>query len=140
MIAFTHLSRVMRKPAFCICGNKGADQLCVNRTAGQRFSFYYIYSAISLLPKSEILSLEPSSVTAQPGFCRTWSDIPKTGFLVTRLAFIQCNISHCDSNGCKHDYFQMKMCDIFSYFCSKLKIHHVKKIVYTRAKLIHSIL
>ena len=26
------MSRVMRKPAFCICENKGADQLCGNRT------------------------------------------------------------------------------------------------------------
>ena len=25
-----HLSRVMRKPAFCICKSKGADQLCGN--------------------------------------------------------------------------------------------------------------
>ena len=42
---------VMRKPAFCICENKDADQLCGNRTADQRFVFS------PLLPKSEISSL-----------------------------------------------------------------------------------
>ena len=32
----------MRKPAFCICENKAADQLCGNRTADQRLCFRYI--------------------------------------------------------------------------------------------------
>ena len=43
----------MRKPAFCICENKDADQLCGNRTADQRLCFRYTDSTISLLPKSE---------------------------------------------------------------------------------------
>ena len=35
----------MRKPpAFCICENKGADQLCSNCTADQRLCFCYIDS------------------------------------------------------------------------------------------------
>ena len=34
-----HLSRVMRKPAFCICENKDADQLRSNREADQRLCF-----------------------------------------------------------------------------------------------------
>ena len=34
-----NLSRVMRKPAFCICENKDPDQLCGNREADQRFVF-----------------------------------------------------------------------------------------------------
>ena len=33
------LSRVIRNPAFCICENKGADQLRGNRAADQRFCF-----------------------------------------------------------------------------------------------------
>ena len=48
------LSRVMRKPAFCICDNKDADQLRGNREADQRLCFRYIDSTIPLLPKSEI--------------------------------------------------------------------------------------
>ena len=77
----------MRKPVFCICENKDADQLRGNREADQRLCFRYIDSTIPLLPTSklEISSLWPSSVTAQPGLCRTWSEIPKTGFLTTRL-------------------------------------------------------
>ena len=65
----------MRKPAFCICENKDADQLRDNREADQRLCFRY---SIPLLPKSEISSL-------QPGLCVTWSETPKAGFLRTRL-------------------------------------------------------
>ena len=88
----------MRKPAFCICENKDADQLrsyiCENKdadqlrsncVADQRLCFRNMDSAISLLYKSEISSLNPSSVVVQPGLCRTWSETPKTGFLTTRL-------------------------------------------------------
>ena len=75
----------MRKPAFCICENKDADQLRGNRKADQRLCFRYTDNTIHLLPKSEISSLQPSSVAVQPGLCRTWSETPKTGFLTTRL-------------------------------------------------------
>ena len=47
----------MRKPYFCICENKDADQLCGNRTADQRLCFRYIDSPIPLLSKSEISSV-----------------------------------------------------------------------------------
>ena len=50
------MSLVMRKPAFCICKNKDADQLRSNREADQRLCFCYTDSTIPLLPKSEILS------------------------------------------------------------------------------------
>ena len=59
------MSRVMRKPEFCICENKDADQLRGNREADLRgnreadlrLCFRYIDSSIPLLPKSEISSL-----------------------------------------------------------------------------------
>ena len=51
-----HLSLVMRKPAFCICENKDADQLRGNREADQRLCFRYTDSTIPLLPKDEISS------------------------------------------------------------------------------------
>ena len=79
------LSRSVRKPAFCICENKDADQIRGNREADQLLCFRYIAITIPLLPKYEISSLWPSSVTAQPGLCQTWSETPKTGFLITRL-------------------------------------------------------
>ena len=71
-----YMSRVVRKPAFCICENKDADQL---------LCFRYTDSTISLLPKYGISSLQPSSVAVQPGLCGTWSETPKAGFLTTRL-------------------------------------------------------
>ena len=57
-IKFLHyLSRVVRKPAFCICEYKNADQLRGNREADQGLCFRYLDSTIPLLPKSEISSL-----------------------------------------------------------------------------------
>ena len=47
----------MRKPAFCICENKDADQLRGNREADQRLCFCYTESTIPLLSKSEIYKL-----------------------------------------------------------------------------------
>ena len=66
-----YLSRIVRKSAFCICENKDADQLRGNREADQRLCFRYIGSTIPQLPKSEISSLWPSSVAAQPDLCWT---------------------------------------------------------------------
>ena len=51
------MSRVVRKPAFCICENKDADQLRGNREDDQRLCFRYTDSTISLHPKSEISSI-----------------------------------------------------------------------------------
>ena len=64
----------MRKPAFCICENKDADQLRGNREADQHLCFCYMDSTIPLLSKSEISSLWPSSVAVQPGLCQTRSE------------------------------------------------------------------
>ena len=78
----------MRKPDFCMCENKDADQLRGNREADQRLCFRYTDSTIPLLSQSKISSPWPSSVTVQPGLCQTWSETPKTGFLITRLNYI----------------------------------------------------
>ena len=67
----------MKKPAFCICENKDADQLCDKRTADQRLCFRYIDSTMSLL--------SISSVAEQVSLCRTWSETPTAGILMTRL-------------------------------------------------------
>ena len=86
----------MRKPAFCICENKDADQLRGNREADQRLRFRYIDSTIPLLPKSEISSLYSYSVTAQPSLCRTRSETPKTDFLTTRLIWVKIDVNRFD--------------------------------------------
>ena len=76
----------MRKPTFCICENKDADQLRGHREADQRLCFRYLESMIPLLSKSEISSLWPSSVAVQPG--HVVSDQvgnQNVGFLTSRL-------------------------------------------------------
>ena len=40
----SNMSCVMRKPAFCLCENKGADQLLSNCAADQRLCFRFIDS------------------------------------------------------------------------------------------------
>ena len=52
-----YMSNIMRKPTFCICENKDADQLRGDREADQRLCFRYLDSTIPLLPKYKILSL-----------------------------------------------------------------------------------
>ena len=52
-----NMSRDVRKPDFCICENKDADQLRGNREADQRLCFRYTDSTIPLLPKYKISSL-----------------------------------------------------------------------------------
>ena len=49
IVLATKLSRILRKPDFCLCENKGADQLCSNCTADQRLCFRYSDSTIPLL-------------------------------------------------------------------------------------------
>ena len=50
------MSLVVRKPAFCICKNKDADQLRGNREADQCLYFRNMDSTVPLLSKSEISS------------------------------------------------------------------------------------
>ena len=66
----TNLSHIMRKTDFCLCENKGADQLCSNCEADQRLCFCYSDSTIPLLDKSEFSSFYTVSVTVQLGLCR----------------------------------------------------------------------
>ena len=75
------MSRVMIKPTSYICGYKDADQLRGD------LCFRYIDSAIPLLFKSEISRVSPSSVSVQPGLCRTRSETRTFGFLMTRLIY-----------------------------------------------------
>ena len=51
------MSRDVKKPDFCICENKDADQLRGNREADQRLCFRYTDSTTPLLPKYEISSI-----------------------------------------------------------------------------------
>ena len=79
----------MRKPAFCLCENKDADQLRSNCAADQCLCFRYTGSTIPLLCTSDISSHWSSSVAVQPGLCRAWSETPKTGFLNVLLILME---------------------------------------------------
>ena len=57
LVIILNMSRVVRKPAFCICKNKDPDQLRGNCEADQRLCYRHMDSAILLLSKSEISSL-----------------------------------------------------------------------------------
>ena len=87
----------MGKPTIYIGENKGADQLRRNCEADQRLCFRYSDSTIPLLSKSQSSSLQPSSVTVQPGLCRTCSEttllvFPRGGsfIIITKLIAFQC--------------------------------------------------
>ena len=81
------MSCVIRKPDFCICENKEADQLRGNCEADQHLCFRYRDSTIPLCRKSEISIILAYSVAVQPGLCRNWSETLKTGYFTTRLIF-----------------------------------------------------
>ena len=76
---YHNMSHVMRKPTFCICYNKDADQLRSNRGADQRLCFRYKDSTIPLLSKSKISRHYPFSFATQICLCLTW---PETKTLV----------------------------------------------------------
>ena len=61
--------------------NKGADQPAHPRSLISTFVVRCLDSIIPLVSISELSSL----VAAHAGLCLTWSQTPKTGFLVTRL-------------------------------------------------------
>ena len=85
----TCMEGVVRKLYYCLCKNKGADQLCSNCKADHAFVFatqIIMDSTISLL-KSVILSFQPVSVTVQVCLCQTWSETLKTGFLMLWLKY-----------------------------------------------------
>ena len=71
------MSRVTRKPDFCLCENKGADQLRSNCEADHRLCFRYTDITLSLLIKSEISSFYAASGTGHvgmlPPFYRTFT-------------------------------------------------------------------
>ena len=71
----------MRKHAIAYAKTKGPDQLRGDHTDDHHPCFRYIACKINLLPKFQVSSC--FTVAVQPGLCLTWSETPKTGFLMT---------------------------------------------------------
>ena len=65
--------------------NEGADQPAHSRRLISTFVVRCLDSIIPLVSISEITSLYLASVAAQTGLCLTWSQTPKTGFLMMKL-------------------------------------------------------
>ena len=72
----------MRKQTICLGENSNCE-------ADHRLCFRYTDSTISLLSKSKIFSLYPSSVTVQPGLCWTWSDSKLLIFSCTDSRYVE---------------------------------------------------
>ena len=87
-LLFCHqMSRVTRKPTFCICENKDADQLRGNREADQRLCFRYTDSTIPLL--SNLRNFKPLAIFCS---CTAWFVLDlvgnqNVGFLMKRLKY-----------------------------------------------------
>ena len=79
------LSRIIENQIFAFAKTKAQISFAKNCEADQPLCFRYTDSTISLLPKSEVSSFLHSSVAAQDGLCRTWSETQRTGFLASRL-------------------------------------------------------
>ena len=73
----------MRKPTFCICENKDADQLRGNREADQRLCFRYIDGTIPLLSKSLAIFCDCTAL-----FVSDLVENQNDCFLMTRLIYI----------------------------------------------------
>ena len=68
--------------SFLHAENKGADQMCRKSAAEQHSCFLYIVQFLYFInPKF----LAYSHRVVQPGLCRTGSEIPNTGFVMTGL-------------------------------------------------------
>ena len=75
----------MRKPGFCLCENKVADQLRSNCDADQRLCLHCSDSTIPPILITKISSSSPSSRTVQVSLYRTRLELSKTGFLASGL-------------------------------------------------------
>ena len=68
-----HLSRAMRKTDFCLCENKGADQLRTNCEADQRLCFRYTDAQSFLLRMYRPVCVRPDRKPRRPVFSRRGS-------------------------------------------------------------------
>ena len=63
------MSHVMRKHAFCIFENKGADRLCGYRAVDQCLCFHYIDSITTMPLLSKIQNFKPQTIFCG---CKAW--------------------------------------------------------------------
>ena len=95
----TYLSYIMRKSVDDICEQQRRRSACASAQSDQRPCLRCLDSIIHVVSISEISSLYLASVTAQAGLSLPWSQIPKTGFLVTRLILVTLDTFYQDPIG-----------------------------------------
>ena len=77
----------MRKPVLAICEQLRCRLACTSTQSDQHFCFRYLDSIIPLVSISKISRRQLVSVAEQAGLSLTWSETPKTGFVMTRLIY-----------------------------------------------------
>ena len=97
------MSLVVRKPAFCICENKDADQLRSYCAADHRLCFRYTDSTIPLLHKPKFqasshliwlysaVCVGPGRKPRRPGFSQRGSNKVKQEFFVQTVNTLYCS-------------------------------------------------
>ena len=75
----------MTKPVYAICEQQRCRSACASVQSDRRLCFRCLDTIILLVSISEISSFYLASVAAQAGLSVTWSETPKTGFLMTGL-------------------------------------------------------
>ena len=122
----------MRKPDFCLCENKGADQLRSNCEADQRLCFRYTDSTISPLLKDKISRFWLSSVIVQAGLCRSWSEttllvFPRGGSFLKVIAALNIQMFQTGNSPldllCIIPYLP---CVLFNPYLTSGLIHHYR--------------
>ena len=87
VIEIQYLSRVMRKPTFTYAKTKTQISFAVTAKLISAFVF-----ATRIVQSLYLLNTKFQASSYLPGLCGTWSETPKTGFLTTRLIFVQLNL------------------------------------------------
>ena len=75
------------KTCFAICEQQRRRSDCASALSDQRLCFLCLDSVIPLLAIAKISSLYLVTVAEQAGLSLTWSQTPKTDFLVTKLLY-----------------------------------------------------
>ena len=79
------MSPFMRKPVYAICEQQRHRSACISAQSDQCLCCLLPDRIIPLLAISKNSRLWLASEAEQPGLSLSWSETPKTGFLVTRL-------------------------------------------------------
>ena len=112
---FLNLSRVVRKPAFCICENKDADQLRGYREADQRLCFRYTDTTIHLLSKSE--NFKPLAILCGCTDRFVWDQVgnPEDRFSQNEAHLILLHAVHSFEESSWHTLWIFVPCPWFSF-------------------------